>query len=235
MGELEFVRQTAKDVLTVSKKGLLSGDWLWRRAERLVRSAGHIRQLPEVNKVGWETDEFCLAAAAYFCDAGLADYLNTSNGKIVNSTKEDLFELSAEIAEQKLSGEISQTKIKLIGLIIIESGNHRTNRAEAMILSEARNLDDMGATGAFEDFRRLMAGDKDIDEAVQGWAKKKDYGYWQARLRESFRFESVRKLAEKRLLTVEKFINQLKTEIKADDLEELADVSNQTRTLQRAV
>ena len=91
-----------------------------------------------------------------------------------------------------------------------------------MILSDAQNLDDMGATGIFNEFKRHVAQGKGVTDALQSWKKKIDYRYWQARLKESFRFESVRKLAQQRLSATEYFMNQLKIEHSAKDLEELS-------------
>jgi hypothetical protein len=50
------------------------------------------------------------------------------------------------------------------------------------------------------------------------WRKQIDYRYWQARLKDSFRFEDVRKLAEQRLAVAEQFMNQLQQETEARDL-----------------
>ena len=91
---------------------------------------------------------------------------------------------------------------------------------EAMILSDASNLDDMGAIGIFSEFKRYIIGGKGVSNVLHTWKRKIDYKYWQARLKESFRFESVRKIAEQRLSTAEYFMNQLKVENTASDLEE---------------
>ena len=89
-----------------------------------------------------------------------------------------------------------------------------------MILSDARNLDDMGTIGIFSEFKRHIIGGKGVSNVLQAWKRKIDYKYWQARLKESFRFKSVRKIAEQRLSTAEYFMNQLKIENTASDLEE---------------
>ena len=90
-----------------------------------------------------------------------------------------------------------------------------------MILSDARNLDDMGVVGIFSEFRRNVIEGKGVCDALQIWKRKVDYRYWQARLKESFRFEQVRKVAEQRLSAAECFMNQLKAEAEARDVERL--------------
>jgi hypothetical protein len=81
-----------------------------------------------------------------------------------------------------------------------------------MVLCDARNLDDIGAVGIFNELRRYIIGGKNVSDALKVWKRKKDYQYWQARLKEGFRFESVRKLAEQRLSTAKQFMDQLKLE-----------------------
>ena len=56
---------------------------------------------------------------------------------------------------------------------------------------------------------------------MRSWQSKIDYRYWDARLKKSFRFESVRSLAQQRLLSAESFMEQLKKEAEGVDLVEL--------------
>jgi hypothetical protein len=121
---------------------------------------------------------------------------------------------------------VSRAKIDTINKIIAESHNYTTRMTEAIILSDARNVDDMGAAGVFGELKRYVIAGKGVSDAINTWKRKVDYGYWQARLKESFRIESVRKLAEKRLLAVDSFMNQLQVENTAGDFEEFFIDSN---------
>ena len=133
----------------------------------------------------------------------------------------DLRDFSTQVVSDKLSGALAGPKIDKINKIIIESGDRFTDMVEAKILSDARNLDDMGAVGIFNEFRRYVVHGKGASDVLESWKKKVDYRYWQARLKESFRFESVRKLAAQRFSAAEYFINQLTVENSAKDLEEI--------------
>jgi hypothetical protein len=224
MSELDTIRDLARQTLIVPTVASEPDSFLWYRAERLVRNVEHICGLPELLKAGLQTDRFCLMSATYFSDAGLACHLESNNrtADLTLSNGNGLLEVSAELATKKLAGIIEKIKIEKISSIITESGSHLTQRTEAMILSDARNLDDMGAVGIFNEYRRFVIGGKGICGVLQSWRKKTDYGYWQARLKEGFKFEQVRKLAERRLATAEYFINQLKAETQAQDVEELS-------------
>lgn len=102
MSELELVRELAKEALTV--RGEL-GVFLWDRAERLVRNAEYICKLPGLAQAGLQVDGFCLAAAAYFSEGGLARYLESKGGRakfgLNDVNGDDLLEFSSQVAEQR--------------------------------------------------------------------------------------------------------------------------------------
>ncbi len=79
----------------------------------------------------------------------------------------------------------------------------------------------MGAVGIFNEFRRYVVQGKGVTDAIDNWQRKIDYRYWEARLKESFRFESVRRIADRRFHAAEFFMKQLKVENAAKDLEEV--------------
>jgi len=79
----------------------------------------------------------------------------------------------------------------------------------------------MGMVGIFNELKSYACNGKSVSDVLKTWQRKMDYRYWQARLKESFRFDSVREIAEERLSVVESFMNQLKIENTAKDLERL--------------
>lgn len=224
MTELEVVRNLAKEALVISTPMSDHDDSLWDRNKRLVRNVELICRLPELERAGLQINRFCLMAATYFIDAGLAGCLSSGKAKPANynTNSRDLLLLSTKIVDRKLSTVIDKTKINNINTIITESGGDFTQRPEAMILSDARNLDDIGAAGIFNEFRRHVIAGKGVSGVLESWKKKVDYRYWQSLLKRSFRFEAVRKLAEQRLSVAEHFMNQLRVENVADDMQELS-------------
>ncbi|MHC4124108.1 MAG: HD domain-containing protein [Planctomycetota bacterium] len=223
MTELNKIEQLAKRLLTISIPSITSS-FLWDRAQRLLRNVELICRLPELGDKKTQIDRFCLAVAAYFSDAGIVVLVN--NGRVVDSwgingnNGDDLTEELVEFVEQNLAGVVEKHKIEKVNQIIFESNSRFTKTVEAMILSDARNLDDMGVVGIFNELRRYFIGGRNLSDALQLWKRKIDYGYWQARL-ESFSFESVRKIAEQRFMATEKLIEQLRAESSAQDLKEL--------------
>jgi len=225
MSELDIVRDIAKRTLVIGTTTGPSNNSFWDRSQRLVRNVDLICQLPELNEVGFKIDRFCLFSSAYFSDAGLVRDLET-NGEAVKCLSprnkvEDLVDISCKVVEEKLGSFFGETKVRKINRIIFESNNQSTKMPEGMILSDARNLDDMGAVGIFNELKQCVSNGKSISDALQIWKRKVDYQYWQARLTKSFHFDSVRKLAEQRLSSAEFFMNQLKMENSGQDLGEM--------------
>lgn len=225
MIELDVVRQLAKQALTIATpRGTLDLS-LWDRSKRLVCNVEHICKLPELSISRQQIDHLCLATATYFSDAGLARHLERENLGVNSGSYvtygDDLSDICAEVVTAKLTGVAEKAKIEKINQIIIESNIRSTKRVEAMVLSDARNLEDMGVIGILNEFKRYVIDSKSISDALQSWKSKIDYRYWQARLKDGFRFESVRKLAEQRVAAAESFMNQLRIEAEAQDLQEL--------------
>ncbi|MHC4131527.1 MAG: HD domain-containing protein [Planctomycetota bacterium] len=225
MTELETIKELAKGVLVTSRDSMGLGRYLWDRTQRLGRNVEHICDLSESAQTSFEVDRFCLLSATYFSETGFAGLLGKKNAPtsypFFKSSSDGILEFCRETVNSKLSLILSKGQIIKIKKIISESWNRTTRMTEAMILSDARNLEDMGAVGIFHELRRFMSQGKNITEVLLHWRKQIDYRYWQARLKDSFRFESVRNLAEQRLVRAEQFMNQLQVETEAKDLKEL--------------
>jgi hypothetical protein len=224
MSELDVIRQLAQQALTIPTLTGNNDNWLWDRTLRVLRTVEHICRLPELANQALTIDRFCLISAAYFADSGFAHYTDVENVSarlvLADISLADLCDFSTQVVSDRLAGSLAGPRIDKINRIIIESGNRQTSVTEAMILSDARSLEDMGAVGLFHELRRYVIHGKGISEILESWKRKIDYGYWQARLKESFRFDPVRRLAEQRFLAAVHFMNQLTMENAARDLEE---------------
>jgi len=223
MADLQIFKEIAEQVLEIpTLKGTPDG-YLIDRAYRILRHCGGIARLGEVQR--FQMDHDGLYIAALFRDAGFAHYANqedkVSRMVLADLTDEDTRDFSTQIVQEKLVEFLAPEQLERVCSIIIESGKRNTTIIEAMVLSDARNLDDMGANGIFNEMRRYVIHGRGVAEALAGWNRKVEYDYWAARLRESFRFEAVRAIAEQRLITAQKFMAQLEIENKAADMEEI--------------
>jgi hypothetical protein len=180
--------------------------------------------LPEVYRYKSQIDELSLKSAAYFLYSGQAavfeDRVSTGKLLLLDASGEDILDGSVRIIERKLGLVLERPKVEKIKSILIESNSRFTNRIESMILSDARNLDDIGTAGLFKEFRRQVLEGKGLGDVLNNWQRKLDYRYWETRLNESFRFAQVRELAQLRFNTVEQFMDQLRIENNSEDIEE---------------
>jgi hypothetical protein len=222
MSQEEIITDIAQRVLTAPAHNAESNSWLWDRSKRLLRIVRIICDMPELTRPDLPIDRLCLNAAVYFCHAALAESEKSKNLKTAKASLEpnrlDSTKISARIAAEKLHGHLSEQKINKISRIILESGNKLTNLNEAKILSDAQNLDDMGIVGIFSLLRNSSLRGKGPSDVLRSWKKKIDYGYFQARLKESFHFESVKRIAKKRFELTENFMSRLEDECSAKDI-----------------
>ena len=225
MSKIDVVRQIAREVLTSRALGHETDNWLWDRTQRILRNVEHICRLPELVEADVPIDRFSLCAATCFADSGFTHYADSEDTSsrllLADVNPTDLRDFSTQVVSEKLAETLSAAKIDKINNIIVESGNRETDLTEAKILSDSRNLDDMGAVGIYNEFRRDVIGGKGVSDIIESWKRKVDYRYWQARLKESFRFETVRKVAMQRFAATEYIMNQLKIENAAQDLEDV--------------
>jgi hypothetical protein len=224
VSELEKVHEIALETLITPALSGGCNDWLWDRTVRILGNVEHICRIPELAEQAMSIDRFCLVAATYFADSGLAHSAKNHKGggkrPLTEITNGDSCSISTQIVSSKLADIISGTRIDKINKIITESFNRFTDVTEAMILSDGRGLEDLGAAGLIGTFRRQLIDGKGISDILDSWNRKVEYGYWQARLKESFRFSAVRAIAEQRFSAVEQFMSRLAIENTADDLQE---------------
>ena len=225
MTHIDTVKQLAQQVLMAPTPMGLMNTWLWDRTQRIIRNIDTICELPEIADANIAIDRFCLTCAAYFADAGFTNYAGTETvqaGLVLSDINTaDLREFSTQIVLEHLRSVIDRSRIEKVNRVIIESNNRFCEMPEAMILSDARNLDDIGMVGIFNDFCACGVHGKGVSDALQSWKKKVDYRYWQARLKEGFRFESVRRIASARFEQAERFMLQLEIENTGKDVEEI--------------
>jgi hypothetical protein len=224
MPEFEVVRQIAKQVLTAHAPSGNRGHWLWDRTCRILRNIEQISRLPEPAGQTTAIDRPCLITAAYFAESGCTHQPSEQNASGPANSGDyndtDRFAASTQIVTKQLAAVLNEARIDKVNKIITESTNRFTSMTEAMILSDARNLEDLGTIGLLHDLRRSILQGKSISELLDSWKCKIEYGYWQARIKESFRFDPVRQIAEQRLAAAAAFMDQLALENSARDLEE---------------
>jgi len=219
MSDIGLLKQIAEETIAGPSK------WLWDRSQRIVQNCLQICRLEEIVKANLPIENFCLTAAAYFSDAGFIRFAQSGKcpgGVILSEVNvNDLRKFSTQIVAEVLSDTDAEPRIEKINRIIVESSTINHKLAEARILSDARGLEDMGAIGIFNEFRKYAIHDDGPGESLTGWKRRIEYRYWQTRLDESFSFESVGQIARRRFAAAETFMRQLSDENSGRDIEDL--------------
>lgn len=222
MDKYKSVKQVAQQALTIRTPASEQDTTVRERAKRLVQNVDLICKQPEIAAMDMMIDKLCLYAAAWFTNAGLARHLHGKNLPLTSceNDRRKLDELSVELLRRKLGHVLDSSELENTAQIIQQNYERFTTKPEAMILSDARNLEDMGLIGVFYEHIRYAAQGKPLTFVLQSWQKKIDYQYWQARLKDSFRFDCVRKIAAQRLQNAAKTMEWLTIECKSLDLRE---------------
>jgi hypothetical protein len=89
--------------------------------------------------------------------------------------------------------------------------------SEARLLADAVNLDDFGVVGLFLQAMHLARQHAGIAQLIEGYDKRREYGYWEARLKDGFHFDAVREMARKRMASAQRAVELLKAELSQDE------------------
>jgi hypothetical protein len=133
---------------------------------------------------------------------------------------DDVKEYSAELAGDRLQGKVPARQLESVQDIIRHAHDPAAKVGEATILSDADSLDDMGTLGVWRDLRRSILEGRAVEDAVRVWQRREQYGYWEGRMRDAFKLQTARRLAESRLAAARAFMEQLAHERDASDLTE---------------
>ncbi len=195
---------------------------LWERAVRVAQLAVSIITFPELAEQ--RIDRNALIAAALYHDAGWAIQFrgrHVSRAELLTRpTNDTQRELAATLLEQRLAPLLPEDSLRTAAQAVRECTHKSSERVEAHILAEATNLDDIGPHAICPMIRRQVAEGKGLDSVLDAWHRQQEYHYWDARLKECFRYETTRRLAQQRFEAVERFMNDLRRVHRLEDIAE---------------
>jgi hypothetical protein len=196
---------------------------VWERSARIARLAVSIAALPEME--ARRVDRNALVVAALYHDIGWV--LQVRNRELARAelltrpTNDNQRELAASFVQTHLGELLGDVTAHAAAYTIRECGHKMTRRAEAVFLAEAMNLDDIGPQAMCFLLRRAVAEGKGIEAVLDAWNRQQEYRYWEARLKECFRFETTRELARRRLEALERLMEDVRRFHRLEDVAEL--------------
>lgn len=185
--------------------------FLWEHAERVARSAQAILNLPEVTNAG--PDATAVLAASLYHDAGWAVRVRQGEAKreeiLVRAVPDDHRDQGAELMAKSLAPMIPAESIRIASTAIRTLHERDVDSIEGHIVGDAESLEEFGLLAFWGNIRRGTLDGKGVQAVVDTWHRRRDYQFWAARLRDSFRFDAVRQLARRRLMTYERVMEEV--------------------------
>jgi hypothetical protein len=161
---------------------------LWKRCQKLVA----------MKLVGPEVDLDALELACHALQLPLRQKA-TGGGKFGRTNLKDRAEQAAELLVSLFDGEMDEDLLDRAARLLHEMPQRSPVPDEARILADAVNLDDFGLIGLLVQMIQLTRLGDGISQLAEGSEKRDQYGYWEARLKDGFHFEPIRKIARQRL------------------------------------
>ncbi|HNQ21571.1 MAG TPA: HDOD domain-containing protein [Phycisphaerae bacterium] len=207
------------DLIIVDERGQ-QDSYLWEHAQRVARCAQLVARLPEVRKQN--PDDAAVLAAALYHDAGWVMRLRESSvarAQILNRAGSEAHRsLGAQLMEKQLEGLLPAESLRRASRAIRSLNERQIDTIEGQIVTDAENLNEVGLLSLWPIIRRGAEEGKDIESVLRTWQRQKEFRFWDARLKDAFRFDAVRRLAERRLERFGHFMQELEEQHASADL-----------------
>ena len=216
-------------ILAVAREDLLARDaqghtdsLVWDHSQRVARTALQLADLPEMAE--HRRDRIALFVAGLYHDAGwIVDHRENrvALGKLLTRPTSDVQrEFGAAWMSERLAGHVRGATLA-VAASAIRNCNHRdTDQLEAQLVAEAENLDEIGPLAIVRMLRRHRQDADGLTTVIDTWHRQQEYHFWPARIKECFRLDVTRRLAEERLAQLETFMYALTNCHRGDDLAE---------------
>jgi hypothetical protein len=217
---LERVIPVARQLLTITIDDERRDLWLWERAERVMRLTQLLARIPEV--ANFSTDQAALGAAGLFHAAGWLTQIQQRRLNrwqvLARPTSDIQRELGAALLQEHVGALLPPKTARLAAEAVRQCNDRSTSLLEAQLLAEAENLDDMGTMYVLRQLRQCQGDARPLRQLVATWQRQQEYGYWEVRIRDGFRFETTRALARERLRAVAVFMEALARDLDGTDV-----------------
>ncbi len=220
MRDLEAVWKLARTHLVVPAEGGGNDVFLWEHCLRVAKSAQYLSHLPEVQ--AHNPDLVALLAASLFHEAGWISRWRAGEIEryeiLLGSPSESIVVESIRIMEHALNGVIPAPSLARACDTVRFRTSHSQEPIEGYILTEADNLEEFGLGFLWMAIRRGICGGKGVQAVLDAWKRRTEYHFWTARLKDAFRFDASRKLAESRLRQLQLLMGEMAVQHEVEDV-----------------
>ncbi|MCG3137712.1 MAG: hypothetical protein HJJLKODD_01562 [Phycisphaerae bacterium] len=232
---MQAITQLAENQLLLRQENGQADRLLWEQAQRTSRAVELICGLLGSATNG--VDREALQIAAIFHPLG---WVLQVTGKVC--ARYEIFsrpltdihrELRAVHVQSLLDGRLPVKRLEMVCRFLRENGRHADAQLGTQILNDACELEQIGSMALWLMMIRHNEEGRSIQDLLITWERQRDYHFWPARIRDSFRFEQVRRLAYQRLEILNQFMAQLARETELADLQDLIRNPNTIQSLLR--
>jgi hypothetical protein len=172
-----------------------------RLADDARRLFGRCRALLKMNVLTTETDQDAIELACFALQLPQRQ-TKVASGKLGRSSLKQRAEAAAEMLVTLLEDDTDEATVALLDRstrLLGELPQRQPMLEEARLLADAVSLDDFGISGLVQLMIPLALQGGGVPQLIEALEKREQYGYWDARLKESFHFQVARDIARKRL------------------------------------
>lgn len=204
-GDVEAVLPAVRELL-ILPNGRPTGDpWLLDHTFRVVQLTRLLGDVPEL--AGERPDPTAAALAALYHDLGWALQVRAGQLSAEQVLTRPTSDVQRDLASNYLleHGVVSlpRATVELAAEAIRQCNNRGSAMPEAQALADAENLDDIGLMHILRQFRQCQFEGRPLATLLAHWQRLAEYRYWEARIQDSLRFETSRRVARERLRDAE--------------------------------
>lgn len=196
--------------------------FLWEHSVRVARNAAWITGLSEIQASSPDAD--AIVAAALYHAVGWVIRVKEGDvprGEVLlRPMARAHHEQGAVFMERRLADLLSPTSLRLASQVVRTLHLREHNTLEAQIVAEAHSLDEFGPVALWTSIRRGAIEGKGVQVVIDTWRRRKEYQFWDARLRDSFTLAPVRDAARQRLERLERLMIEVEQQQLGSDLPE---------------
>jgi len=200
-------------LLTVVEAGGVKGLRLVEEGKRLCKRVCLFVKMKLTEK---SLDEDALELACFALQLPSRNVKLLTPGKMGQVSLKDRCEQAAELLISMAADFVEGELLERATTILRAMPHRNTKMDEARLLADAVNLDDFGITGLIMQAMQMSRQNAGVEQVADGFQKRQQYGYWEARLKDGFFYEPVRKLARERLKRASEMVDLLLAELKED-------------------